>query len=235
MKKIYNNNNFWLFIIIVIGLLLRLYKINSPILDLYPTRQEQCAMIARNFFRHSYNIFHAEVDWFGPFDSSWRLEFPLISYMTALLYSIFGIHEFLGRLVSIAFSLGSIYLIFQLTEKLFNQKTAIYASFLFTVSPLGVYFGRTFMPDTAMIFFSIWALFGFLAHLSGGNWAIGRVMKIISVIFIPVLTVGINRFAVIFYNHAFHTVRKIHYIILYVLYATATALGTLLISDLYGF
>jgi len=87
----------------------------------------------------------------------------------------------------------------------------------------------------AMIFFSIWALFGFLAHLSGGNWAIGRVMKIISVIFIPVLTVGINRFAVIFYNHAFHTVRKIHYIILYVLYATATALGTLLISDLYGF
>lgn len=143
------------------GLLLRLYKINSPILDLYPTRQEQCAMIARNFFYQGFNIFNPQVDWFGQFDSSWRLELPLISYLASLLYSIFGIHEFLGRIVSIIFSLGSIYLIFQLSKKLFNQRIATYASFLFAVSPFSVYFGRAFMPETAMIFFSVASIYYF--------------------------------------------------------------------------
>jgi len=164
LKRV-NLSKYALLFIILLGLLLRLRGLFSPILDLYSSRQEQCAMIARNFFRHGYNIFHPEVDWFGPFNSSWRLEFPLVSYLAALLYSIFGIHEFLGRIVNIVFSLGSIYLIFQLTKNLFNKKTAIYAGFLFAVSPLGVYFGRTFIPNTIAIFFSIASLYYFYQWL----------------------------------------------------------------------
>lgn len=156
-----NKARYWLILIILAGLLLRLYKIGSPILDLYPTRQEQCAMIARNFFRHGYNIFHPQVDWFGNLDSSWRIELPITSYLAAIFYRIFSIHEFLGRIVNIFFSLGSIYLIFKLVNRVLNIKTALYAAFLFAISPLSIYFSRVFMSDITMIFFSLSAIYHF--------------------------------------------------------------------------
>ncbi len=168
-KPIYRDNNFWLWLIILFGVLVRLYKIDSPILDLYPGRQEQCAMIARNFFYHGFNFFHPEVDWFGTFDSSWSLEFPFISYLAALFYSIFGVYEFLGRAVTIIFSLASTYLVYKLAKELLGQRPALYAAFLFTISPLGIYFGRAFMPDMIMIFFSVASLYYFYRWINLGG------------------------------------------------------------------
>lgn len=168
-KNISKHRYFCVLLIMGFGLGLRMYKIGSPIFDLYPTRQEQCAMIARNFFRHGFKILRPEVDWFGGLSSFWRIEFPLTSYITAFLYSLFGIHEFLGRLVSVAFSLGCIYVIYIFTEMLFSRRIAIYASLLFAVSPLAIYFGRAFMSDSAMLFFSILSLCCFFRWIEKGS------------------------------------------------------------------
>jgi len=70
----------------------------------------------------------------------------------------------------------------------------------------------------AMLFFSIWSLFGFMFHLSGDNWTNARIFKIVSVIFIPLLTSGLNNFAIIFYKsvvpsdpHTFRVAKAISY------------------------
>lgn len=160
MMREANNKKIWLFSILALALLLRLYKINSPILDLYPVRQEQCAMVARNFFRESLNIFNGKVDWFGNLNSSWYLELPLVSYLAAILYKIFGIHEFLGRLVAVFFSTCSLGIFYLLVRDFFDETTALLSLLVFTISPLNIYFGRVFMPEPLMLFFSlalIWA------------------------------------------------------------------------------
>lgn len=161
MKKILKKNGFWLFLIIVLGLVLRIYKINNPILDLYPIRQEQCAMLARNFLKDGLNIFSGRVDWYGNWDSRWVLEFPLISYLAALCYNFFGIKELFGRMISVLFSVGSLGIFYLLVSQFFNRKVAILAVLLFAVSPLNIYFGRVFIPEPLMLFFSLTLLWSF--------------------------------------------------------------------------
>lgn len=204
LKAIYKRNDFLIFFIMGLGLCLRLYKINSPILDLYPTRQEQCAMIARNFFWHGLNIFNPEVDWFGGFNSVWRIEFPLVSYLAAFLYTLFGVHEYLGRIVSVIFSLWTIYLIYKFAGKLFNRRIGAYASFLFSVSPLAVYFGRAFMSDSAMLFFLVASLYYFFCWTQNGlriYYFISTIMAAVSFllkipaayIYLPIFYLGYSK------------------------------------------
>lgn len=145
----------WLPLIIAGAALLRLYKINSPILDLYPIRQEMCAMAARNFLYNGFNFFKPQLDWFGSMNPVWSMELPLISYLAALLYKLFGVHEFLGRVVAIIFSLGSIVLYYHFIRLFFKERIALLAAFFFSFAPFNVYFSRAFMPESSMIFFSV--------------------------------------------------------------------------------
>jgi uncharacterized membrane protein len=159
--KIKDKSTLWLFLIIAGGLLLRLYKIGSPILDLYPVRQEQCAMIARNFFKGNLNILDGKVDWYGNLNSRFMLEFPLISYIVAIFYKFFGIHEFIGRLIAVCFSVGSISIFYLLVKDFFNKKVSILATLFFTISPLNIYFSRVFMPEPLMMFFNLLLVWSF--------------------------------------------------------------------------
>jgi 4-amino-4-deoxy-L-arabinose transferase-like glycosyltransferase len=145
----------WLLLIIAGAAIFRFYKINSPILDLYPVRQEMCAMIARNFLSNGFNFFRPQLDWFGSQDSVWSMELPLISYLTALLYKFFGVRELLGRVVAVIFSLGSIVLYYKFLRLFFKEKVALLAAFFFSFTPLNVYFSRTFMPESLMLFFCV--------------------------------------------------------------------------------
>lgn len=161
MKKFYKDTKFSLFLIIAAGTLLRLYKINSPILDLYPVRQEQCAMMARNFFRDGLNILNGKIDWYGNLNPRLVIEFPLISYLSAIGYKIFGIHEFIGRLIAVLFSLGSIAIFYLLVKDFFDRKVGILAALIFTILPLNLYFSRVFMPESLMMFFSLALVWSF--------------------------------------------------------------------------
>lgn len=154
-KKYLTRNNYLLLLIIVIGLLLRLYKISSPLLDLYPVRQEMNAMLARSFFRNGINIFNPQADFFGSGNPYFVLQFPLIEILSAIGYYFVGLKECVGRFLSVLFSLGSIVLLYKTVKLLFEENTALLAAFLLAVLPISLYFGRTFMCESPMIFFSI--------------------------------------------------------------------------------
>lgn len=158
---VFRSNKSILVNIILLGLLLRLINLSSPILDLYPIRQEYCAMVARNFFKFGLNIFNPQVDWVGNLNSYWSAELPLISFISACFYRIFGIHEFIGRLVAIFFSVSSIYFFYKFVRSYLDENTSLFSAFCFAVIPMNVYFGRTFMPESAMICFSLLALYLF--------------------------------------------------------------------------
>ncbi|HTV72275.1 MAG TPA: glycosyltransferase family 39 protein [Candidatus Acidoferrales bacterium] len=147
--------------VVLLGLALRLRGIHDPLLDHPGWRQGDTAAIARNFATLDYNPFHPQTDYNGPPPNYVELELQIVPFLAATLYKLFGIHEVFGRLLSIAFSLGTIVVLAAFGRWLTNGSAVagLAAAALFAVYPGSVYYGRTFMPDTAMIFFFTAALY----------------------------------------------------------------------------
>jgi len=87
-----------------------------------------------------------------------------------MLYFIFGVHESIARLVIIAFSVGSVYLLYQLIRLHFDRRAAAFGALIFIISPLELFFGRAVMPESAMIFFSIGSLYFFNKWTRSDDW-----------------------------------------------------------------
>jgi len=59
----------------------------------------------------------------------------------------------LGRLITVAFSLGTVFLLFRLGRKMFNLRTGLLAALFLTFSLEHVKISHDMLPDVAMIFF----------------------------------------------------------------------------------
>ena len=58
-----------------------------------------------------------------------------------------------GRLVSALFDIGIVYLVYKIGRKVFNKKTGLLASFLYTISVLPIQLSHFFAVDTFLVFF----------------------------------------------------------------------------------
>ena len=154
--------------IFFIALAIRLWGVTNPLLDFHAWRQTTTATIAYNFYADGMNFVIPRLNVIDPI---FHFEFPLFTYLVALLYKIFGFNEILGRLVAIAFSMGSIWFLYLLGKRYFDETSALVACGLFAVLPFSVYYSRTFMPESAMIFFSISMVYMFARWLDTRKWS----------------------------------------------------------------
>ncbi len=146
--------------IVLLGFVLRLKGIHDPLLDHPGWRQGDTAAIARNFATLDFNPFHPQTDYDGPPPNYVELELQIVPWLAALLYKLFGVHEIFGRLISIAFSLGTIVVAGRFARWLFASEGAgATAALAFAIYPGSTYYGRTFTPDTTMTFFLTAAVF----------------------------------------------------------------------------
>ncbi len=147
-------------LILALGLLLRLKGIHNPLLDHPGWRQGDTAAIARNFATLDFNLFHPQVDYNGPPPNYVELELQIVPFLAALLYKLFGIHEIFGRLIALALSLANVVLLAYFARRLFRSEYAgLTAGCLFAIYPGSLYYGRTFLPDTAMVCLATAALY----------------------------------------------------------------------------
>jgi len=158
-----------LFLILLFGLFLRLYCINSPFLDALEERQTQVALVAHNFFLKGFDFLHPEINIFGPNSGSTVLEFPLIPALASILYYFFGEHEFLARLLCVFFSILTLFFLYKTALKFVSKKSSIFVVLLAVISPLDIYFSRAFMAESSMMFFSITSMYTFLEWNENGK------------------------------------------------------------------
>lgn len=150
-----------------VALALRLLYITAPLLDAHRWRQVDTASVARTFYEERFNPFRPEVNWGGAHGAV-ESEFPLLPALAAILYTVFGPDEIWGRLIVVAFSLGSVWLTYVLARDLLDHAGGLAAATLVAVSPAAVFYGRAFMPDSLMIFFSLAALVAIIRHATTG-------------------------------------------------------------------
>ena len=67
------------------------------------------------------------------------------------------------------FSTATIAATFALARELLGTGAGLAAAFLVAVSPAAVFFGRTFMPDSTMLFFWVSGVLGFVRYFKAGS------------------------------------------------------------------
>lgn len=163
-----------LLIFLGVGLVVRLYQLNSPIADWHSFRQADTASVTKNFINNGVNLFVPKYHDLSNLQSGidnplgYRMvEFPIYNAITAYFQKIFNTNiDISSRLVSIIFSLGSSSLIFFICyqqTKLFLPSLLPMLVFLFL--PFNIYYSRTTLPEPTAVFFMLCAIYFFRLNL----------------------------------------------------------------------
>lgn len=176
LLRIIKSEFFWLFLVIVLGLAVRLYKYDSAVADWHAWRQADTAAVSRIFYQEGFNPLYPK--YFDMSDVSGLgfnlkrlrfVEFPLYNSLVYFVYVIFGeAHVKYARLTSIAFSLGSIFFLFLITRRFWGTVAALLSALTLAILPFSVYFSRVVLPEPALIFFSL-GMFYFVDRWSQEN------------------------------------------------------------------
>ncbi|MDQ3239368.1 MAG: glycosyltransferase family 39 protein [bacterium] len=165
-----NSRYLLLAIIMFVGLIVRLYNFNSPMTDLHSWRQSDTASVARNLSRNNINVLYPKIDSFVSIDGVGRdnsfryhfAEFPIYQALVAIASYMVGNVVVAGRLVSIAFSLLSIIVLYGLCSRFFGIKVSLLSAFVYSLIPYNIYWSRTVLPDSMMVAMCLLMLYCFV-------------------------------------------------------------------------
>jgi len=155
--------------ILLVTLLARLYHVTFPVLGWHSWRQSDTASIARNFFENGFNILYPQVNWGGTTTGYVESEFHIYPFIVSLLYSVFGVDDMWGRIVSIIFSIFTVYGIYLLVRKIIDERTALWSALIYAILPLNIYYGRAFMPESGMLMCSVYSIYFFSEWVDIGS------------------------------------------------------------------
>ncbi len=160
----------FLLLFLVLGIYLRVYHLSFPSIG-YHNMKENEYLDEAIFFNEQGDFLHRRTFNFwglenGPGYFEEYAQMPLIPYATTLFWKILGSEPLWApRMLMILSMLGSIVTIYLVTKKLFNNEyISLLSSFLLSVMPLGIYFGRNIQPESPALLFM---LLGFNFYL---NW-----------------------------------------------------------------
>ena len=126
--------------------------LTSPLLDFHGWAQTLRASTTRDYYEHGMHFFHPEVDYIETWSANSAPQFPLYSYLVALLYQVFGPHDWLGRVLSSFFAAGSAVLLYFLVRMFLGEWAGFWSGLVYCVIPVAVYFTRAVMPESMTIF-----------------------------------------------------------------------------------
>ena len=147
----------------------RLWHLDVPLIDAHSWRQVTNADIARHFAEGSLDLFHPRVSW-GGVDGVVGMEFPLLQWITGVLWRVTGESHVVARLVAAAFSVGGVACMYGLGARLFGRAAGLAAASLMAVSPSVTFFGRSFLSDTPMLTFMVAAVWAWDIYFERPSW-----------------------------------------------------------------
>lgn len=138
-------------LILLLGLALRLYRVNLPLLESQPNRQVIDAFIIRELSRPG-----------QPLQTDFSIiGLPLYHLVVAGFYWLTGGENLMwGKLVSVFASLVNVVLLVKLIRLFASEKTSIIAAFIFFVlSPINIYLSRSIQIDEFSLVAGLAALY----------------------------------------------------------------------------
>lgn len=160
-----------IFLVLTLAFLLRINHITSPLIGEHQWRQTDTASVSRNYYENGFKFFYPQIDWGGNSPGFVESDFPAYTFAVAVLYKFFGVHEYLGRLLSVFASLITIFFLYLLVKKNMDEKTALWSAFFYAVLPLTVFYSRTFQPEATLLMASVIGIYFFSEWITAERWS----------------------------------------------------------------
>lgn len=166
MQQRKNKHNTYLLLvgIVLVGLVLRLYKFNSPVLDWHSFRQADTASVAVRYAQDGIDVLRPKYHDFSNIQSGqlnphgYRMvEFPLLAAEAAALHRLLPTLSSISwfRLQLIFFSLTTPLSVYVLVRRwTHDTHTALIAAAICAVLPYNVFYSRALLPEPAVVAFS---------------------------------------------------------------------------------
>ncbi|MGD9993180.1 MAG: ArnT family glycosyltransferase [Salinivirgaceae bacterium] len=163
MRKLLKHKSSLLFVALLIAVA-GLYAYQNIVFyqpqSIHKWRQSDCASLALNYYQGGMQFFKPEVHNLtskgGTSGLAYTSEMPFLYYGVALLYQVFGPHDFIYRLLNTLIFLIGIFYLFRLIKLVTNNWVwSVLLSLLFFTSPVLVYYGNNFLTNSTELAFSL--------------------------------------------------------------------------------
>ncbi len=163
-----------LIVLAVFAFTLRLYKVNTPLLDWHSWRQADTASVTREYTKKALNpltpTYHDLSNIPSGMDNpnGYRMvEFPFYNILVAAILKAIPALPLVptSRIVSALFSIGTLFCLFFLARSYYGKKVGYLTAFFFAVLPYSVYYSRVILPEPIMVFFSTLSITAFRFYI----------------------------------------------------------------------
>lgn len=170
MIKKFNIEYILLTLILILGFVVRLYKVNNPIADWHSWRQADTASVTRNYIENGINLLTPKYDDISsiqsrlPNPNGYRMvEFPFYNAISAVFAKTYPnlTLEVWSRLVTIFCALVTAFFLYLIAKRYFNWQIGVLSAFFYLFIPFNIYFTRIVLPDPMGVMFgviAIWAI-----------------------------------------------------------------------------
>ncbi len=153
-------------LLISIGVIQHFRIFGLDFIGIHTWRQTQTQTVILNFAYQDFSIFSPHINDISFNNGLYRMEFPLMQWLIAFFYKIFGNHIIITRLCMFAISLFSVFGIYKLTALITPNKIIRFSMpWLFFFSPIIYYYSVNPIPDNMALCFSIWSIYFWMKHL----------------------------------------------------------------------
>lgn len=130
--------------------------------SIHQWRQCDCLSITLNYYKEGMHFFSPSSNTCNPYIPT---ECPLLYYFVALLWKIFGYHEFIYRLLDVTLAFAGLYSLFKLTKEVLQDGIwALFVSILLFTSPIFAVYANNFIIDIPAISFILIAWYFFVRY-----------------------------------------------------------------------
>jgi hypothetical protein len=156
--------------IALISLAMHFEHFPKELISIHVWRQTQTQSTIINFYEGDMNIFNPARNERGSGDGIFRMEFPLMQWLVAATYKIFGNHLIITRIFMFVIGLFSVLGMYRLLSGVFQNDTiALAGAWAFNFSPSFYYYTINPLPDNLALCCSIWGLALFFAWIRNGR------------------------------------------------------------------
>ncbi|MEK7112082.1 MAG: glycosyltransferase family 39 protein [Patescibacteria group bacterium] len=206
IRNLRNLEYILLSVILLLGFIVRLYKIGNPIADWHSWRQADTASVSRTYVEEGIDFLYPRYQDISSIQTGaynpqgYRfVEFPIYNVIHALLaknFTLFSL-EVWGRLLSITSSLVSTFLLFLIGKRFMGKWGGVLAAFFFAFIPYNIYFTRVILPEPMATTFALSALWFFVKffdtdkdlyfYLSGLSFCLALLVKPFTLFYAPAI------------------------------------------------
>lgn len=144
---------------------------SKDLMSVHVWRQAQTQSTIVNFYEEDMNILNPRKNDRGNSDGIFRMEFPLMQWLVACLYKMFGNHLIITRICMFIIGLFTMIGLYKLLNTIFHNITlSLMGVWAFNFSPSFYYYTINPLPDNLALCCSVWGLALFFIWINNKRW-----------------------------------------------------------------